>query len=508
MTIVAVYIEPGDSARDENRPQFQLMIGDLLNGTTNATAVLVAHTSRFMRNVEANFVYRKKLERKGIRVISIMQEMDDTPTGKLMEIIFAAFDQYESDMNAYRTMAAMRQNARGGNFNGSKAPYGFAIEKSTNATGKTSRGKLVAHPEEAAIGRLVFSLCIDGKGAKAIAHELNRRAVPYRTRSWSKDDVVRVLDEEAAVGTYRWGKWDTSRNEKRDPSEWIAIDVEPFLEREVFNLAQVVRREREPSRSPGRTASSPLLLAGLVKCGKCGGTYSKETSGKTSTGQHPHAYYNCSRFLRLRKGSCSGKRVRVNVLDRLVVDHLADKLFTTERCRALATDLIDSSGVLRRKVDDRRELLRSQIEQVDRRITRWETSFETGAKDLDVVAPRLRELRTEREKLTVTLNELKPLDAPPEHLLTDATIAQFQETIRDIFVSADTPMTKGYLRFLVERIVVLDDSVEIRGKTANALAFMARAPDLEPEEINHPEAVLAKGGGWLRLQDSNLRPGD
>ena len=184
-------------------------------------------------------------------------------------------------------------------------------------------------------------------------------------------------------------------------------------------------------------------------------------------------------------------------LDRLVVDHLADKLFTTERCRALARDLVETSGTLRGKVDDRRRLLRAQVDQVEGRIAKWEAAYEGGGKDLDVVAPRLRELREQREKLTTVLADLKPLDEPPKHLLTDATIAKFQDTLRDIFISADTPMTKGYLRFLVDKIVVHDDRVEIQAKAMNALAFMARAPDLEPGDVNRPELVLAKGGNWL-----------
>jgi DNA invertase Pin-like site-specific DNA recombinase len=183
--IVKEYIEPGVSARDENRPVFRLMIGELLTGEkVNAQTILVVHTSRFMRNTEATFVYRRKLEAKGVRVVSMTQPMEDNPAGKLMETIFAAFDQYESDMNAYRTMAAMRENAECGHFNGSKAPFGFRVTKVT--IGRNERGKLVPNEEEAPIARVVFTLCVEGKGAKAIAYELNKRGVSYRGRSWSK----------------------------------------------------------------------------------------------------------------------------------------------------------------------------------------------------------------------------------------------------------------------------------------------------------------------------------
>ena len=101
-------------------------------------------------------------------------------------------------------------------------------------------------------------------------------------------------------------------------------------------------------------ALAPLLLAGLLRCGKCGASFSKESSGKAFAGEYPHAYYNCLSFLRLRKASSKGKRIRVNILDRIVLDHVADKLFTVERCRALASDLVDRAGLLRKKTNERR----------------------------------------------------------------------------------------------------------------------------------------------------------
>lgn len=175
---------------------------------------------------------------------------------------------------------------------------------------------------------MLFGLWVDGRGAKAVAAELNRRGIEYRGGAWTKDDVLRVIEEEAGAGTYYWGTWDTAGKKPRARSEWIPLEVEGFVERDVFDLAQTIRERRNPKTTPGRTPSSPLLLAGLIKCGHCGASFTKETSGKVFAGEHPHAYYNCRTFTRIGKSKCKGKRLRVNVLDRLVLDHLADKLFT------------------------------------------------------------------------------------------------------------------------------------------------------------------------------------
>jgi hypothetical protein len=71
---------------------------------------------------------------------------------------------------------------------------------------------------------------------------------------------------------------------------------------------------------------------------------------------------------------------------------------------------------------------------------------------------------------------------------------RFQAAIRDIFVSADTPVAKNHLNFLIEQIVVHHDRIEIKAKPLNALAFMAAAPSPQPGEVKHPEAVLTTRG--------------
>ena len=48
--------------------------------------------------------------------------------------------------------------------------------------------------------------------------------------------------------------------------------------------------------------------------------------------------------------------------------------------------------------------------------------------------------------------------------MSDAAIKRFQDRIKDIFNSNDTPMTKAYLQFLIDRIVVHSDRIEIRAK--------------------------------------------
>ena len=106
-----------------------------------------------------------------------------------------------------------------------------------------------------------------------------------------------------------------------------------------------------------------------------------------------------------------------------------------------------------------------------------------------------------------TLSKVVPL-RPPPYLYTEANIRRFQADLKDIFLSGTTPMTKNYLRFLVEEIVVTADRVEISLEPRSALAMMsAEGRKTESEPPTGDPEVLILGVSWLRRTDSNRRPG-
>jgi site-specific DNA recombinase len=507
--VVCEYVEPGASGRDENRPAFRRMMQDVLAPSAGVDAILVVHTSRFMRDAAKSIVHKQALARRGVRVISTNQETSDDPSGRLMETIYAGFDQYESDMNGYRTTAAMHENAKRGFVNGSKAPFGYRAELVTSGAGPKRR-KLFPDAQEAVVAVEVFGLYVGLGGAKTVARELNKRGLRFRNgRLWTKDFVLRVIEETASIGTYYWGKSDNRTGKLRDRSEWIAIPVEPIVDRGLFDAAQRIREERDPKRNPGRTGSSPLLLAGLLRCGHCDGSYVLETSGKLDpNGEPTYRYYNCRNFVKSGREACTGHRFSTAKLESAVLEYLADQLFTVERCRELVRDLVEESGVLRQKTDEQRRELKNQIADVERRIAKWEEAFETDSDAADVVLPRLRELRAKHAELKETLGKVVPLRSPPPHLYAESTIGRFRETIRSIFLSADQTLARNYLRFLVERIVVRKDQLEVHGKAVESVALLAASPGLAyPATVNPAEVVLTSAGGWLRLKDSNLGPG-
>jgi DNA invertase Pin-like site-specific DNA recombinase len=119
------YVEPGASARDENRPVFQEMIADALANHRQFDVIVTLTTSRFFRDATKARIYKHKLAKAGVKVVATHQQVADDPMGMFMEGIFELMDQYESDMNGFHTLRAMKENARQGYFNGSNPKFGF-----------------------------------------------------------------------------------------------------------------------------------------------------------------------------------------------------------------------------------------------------------------------------------------------------------------------------------------------------------------------------------------------
>jgi hypothetical protein len=186
-------------------------------------------------------------------------------------------------------------------------------------------------------------------GAKAVARALSQRGVRYRTGVvWNKNLVHVVLDEEAVVGRYPWGR---RRNRLARPrSEWITIPTPPIVDAAVYELAHRLRRQRDVHTAAGRAIAMPRVLTGLVFCGRCGASCQLETSGKTVDGQrYRYCYYSCRAYCRTGKEACVGTRVATDVLDAAVLRHLADQACTHERVAALSREL-DRRGLQRHDV--------------------------------------------------------------------------------------------------------------------------------------------------------------
>ena len=112
--IVAEYVEPGASAMDDHRPEFQRMIERACDDDRLIDMIVVHSFSRFFRDAFGLEMYVRKLAKYGVRLISITQELGDDPAQVMMRQVIALFDEYQSRENAKHVLRAMKENARQG----------------------------------------------------------------------------------------------------------------------------------------------------------------------------------------------------------------------------------------------------------------------------------------------------------------------------------------------------------------------------------------------------------
>ena len=195
--LVETYVEPGASATNDRRPEFQRMIEAGISKPAPFDVVVVHSFSRFFRDHFELEFYVRKLAKNGVRLVSITQEMGDDPMHVMMRQIMALFDEYQSKENAKHVLRALKENARQGFWNGSLPPIGYRIVAAEQRGAKIKK-KLEIDPLHADTVRLIYRLATlegDGTsgpmGVKNIASHLNARRIFTRDGGRGKSNRYR-----------------------------------------------------------------------------------------------------------------------------------------------------------------------------------------------------------------------------------------------------------------------------------------------------------------------------
>ncbi len=116
-------------------------------------------------------------------------------------------------------------------------------------------------------------------------------------------------------------------------------------------------RSRSPKRVPPRIVGNPTLLTGIARCGTCSSGMTLRT-GKSGR----YRYYTCAGCAQKGKTLCPGRSISMPALDGMVLEHLADRLFTPDRLQVILQAYIARSV----EADSHR---REQLAQARRALT-------------------------------------------------------------------------------------------------------------------------------------------
>ena len=503
--LVEIFVEPGNTATNDRRPEFQRMIEAGTSKPAPFDVVLVHSFSRFFRDAFDMEYYYRKLAKNDVRLISITQELGDDPIHDMMRRIMSLFDEYQSKENGKHVTRALKENARQGFWNGALPPIGYRIAAAEQRGAKTKK-KLEIDPLHADTIRLIYRLALEGQGdrgqmgVKAIVKHLNTRGIFTRDGGrWGIGQVHRVLTRRTYIGEHEWGKR-SKHNDPRAPGEIVIVPVPAIIERETFDAVQSLLQARNPKTElPARVVIGPTLLTGICYCGNCGGAMTIRT-GKSGR----YRYYACSIKARQGETGCKGRAIPMDKLDNMVVSHIEDRLLDPDRLEKLLGSVL---GRREDQAERRREHIASlqrQATESESRLKRLYDAIEAGVADLDdpALKERIAGLKVLRDQARADADRAQALLESPGHsALSPAMIEGFARRARERIRGHEGGYRRDHLRALAQRVVVADDAIRIMGSKTELLKTLIAGQGRQSAPIGVPRGGLKWRTGW----DSNPR---
>ena len=439
------YVDEAESGRIADRPEFQKMLNEAAKPEAPFKEILVWKFSRFTRKREHAVAFKSMLRRRGIRVVSITEQADDTPTGKLLEAIIESVDEFYSENLAQEVVRGMREAASRGFWMTTYAPYGY--KRVHVQDGAAKRPKLELNPPADAVVKRVFDMVLQGKSILDVTKTLNAEGIPTTNgKKRLKTTIHTMLSHEAYTGTVVWGA-----NAKDGAPPVRVEDAHPaIVSKRDFQKARRLLGSRAPKKVNPRRASSPYLLSGIAKCETCGKAM---TAAEAKSGKY--TYYICHSLLKRGKGTCKTPRLNAKSFEKLIVNEIRANILTESNIRDLVKLLDEEMDGVARDQRQRLETIEEELEDVKKRLGRIWNHIETTDTEMADASDRIREHRERKEKLEIAAEEARALLKERRQFLDSAdTIATFAAEMSEFLKTSELTETKAFVGSFVKEVVV------------------------------------------------------
>ncbi|VVE71651.1 serine recombinase [Pandoraea anapnoica] len=505
------YIDEGRTATDDNRPAFQEMIHNVMNSKEKIHAIVVHSFSRAFRNVTDLALYLRSLSQVGTRLISVTQDVDDSPIGRFVTLFYGLVDEMNSAENSKHVKRALRENALRGFFNGSRPPYGYKTAE-TKVIGRTGYRKiLVLDEDETAIVREIFDLYEGVRGPaamgmKKIAECLNAKCL-CRGQLWRVQKIQKVLSDPVYTGVFEFGaRWklhnrDTTPRDSdgialdQDDDSVVSVPVPVIIEKERFQRVEGTRAARAPRNTPPLHVTPRTLLTGLCHCGYC------QSSMQIVTGKSGHyRYLKCSRRHMISGSICSSPNVPYDRFEKMILRTVVEHVLTECRLKTILDDccthadrLANDQGTEHRQIADAKA-------KVERKLTNLYRLIEDEKVRIDgSLGGRIQSWQDELKGLTVKLNSLKVPVALPANIANNIDVRTFRAAAIALLESPGSEDARAFMHLVVGEIRVYADEVSVSGPNLGVLeAALAHTRAAIP-------TVPSFMSNWRREGDSNPR---
>ncbi len=447
------YVDEAESGRIADRPEFRKMIDAAAKANGPFREILVWKFSRFTRKREHAVAFKSMLRRKGVRVVSITEHADDTPTGKLMEAIIESVDEFYSENLAQEVTRGMRESASRGFWVTSYAPFGY--NRVMVQDGPKKRPTLEPDPDASRVVKRIFDLAEAGSGMTDITRTLNGEGIlSPKGKLWGKTSVHTILINESYTGTLVWGV------KAKDNAEPVRVEkaFPAIVTKAQFSRVKKLMHSRAPKTSHPRRVGSTYLLSGLVKCKTC----NRALSGQDAkSGQF--AYYVCQSIMKRGKDACDTPRLNARRFEELVVDKIRSNILTEGSITELVKVVDEEMDGIAQDQRKRLRIIEDELEDVKRRLGRIWNVIETSDLDMADASDRIKEHRERKERLEDAAADARAiLSERRAHLDDVKTISAYAKDMRDFLNESELTERRAFIESFVKEIVVMPGDALMR----------------------------------------------
>lgn len=456
--IIGWYRDYGHSGTTTNRPELKRMIKD--SAQKNFNLVLVWKLDRFSRDLCVSAIAKSELKKNGVSLFSVIERIDNTPEGQMMESMFEMMSSYYVKNLARNVLGGMKENALNGLCNGS-CTYGYQVapklDENGNAIKKISHGKerivktYVRHPKNSEAVKLIFELAIKGFTRNVILEQL--KIAGYKNakgKDFIGTNVDSILRNERYTGVYTF-EHNKGKLVNYNPIETIRNEggMPKIIEKETFELVQILLDARK--HKPNAMSKVDYLLTGKVVCGECGEHFSGSTHSKN--GQLYH-YYRCKRG----NADCKVVSIRKEPLEEFVIGEIKNVVYNEK----FISPLIDRFIEFYKEKNSNNEIVvrleKAKVE-IDKKISNMVDAIATDGSFNELFQSKLDSLTNEKAKILEQLKRESGINL--NEFITKEEVRRTYFKVLNLLKSGETENKATIINTLLNRIIVYKDRVEV-----------------------------------------------
>ena len=432
--VVDTYIDKAMSGTNDNRRNFQRMLKDATKKAWDI--VLVYRIDRFSRNKYEMAIHKKTLRDNGIKLISAMENIPDTPEGIILESLLEGMAEYYSAELSQKVKRGMVETRQKGHFPGGYLLFGY----------KVVNKKILIDEEKAEIVKYVFSEYLNGKTIKEVTQMLNDEGFYHRGKKFDMNVVNRMLRNTKYIGIYT-----------HDGITYTNTYPQ-IIDKNIF---EKVNQKLDVNKYGKHNKDIVYLLKGKIICGYCGHTISAETG--TSKAGKVMRYYKC--FGRKHNNNCTKKTIRKEPLENLILNTITEIINEPNNINKLSELIYEYHQQLLEKQSKLKLLLKEKSE-TEKSIRNLVNAIENGI-STKFTKERLEELET----------KLIDIDGKILFEKSKSAIMISKEEIQGYLITALNKNGKLLIDHLIKKIILFDDKVEIYFNYTNK-----KSPDDESQQ--------------------------